>query len=400
MNKTKTLVVGGGFGGIKVALELANSEHFDVTLLSDQPNFHYFPTLYHTATGGRQAESSIPLTSLFEGKKIKLVNGRVENIDRHKHRVTTTDGKHYDYDNVVLSLGSVPNYFGIKGIEEFAYAIGTPEKAKQFKNHLHEQLVSQHAPDLNYVIVGGGPTGIELSGSLTGYLKEIMEAHGIKHRAVHVDLIEAAPKLLPRMPKAMSRAVTRRLRRLGVKIYLGKVVQGETADTLMVDGNPIQSHTVVWTAGTTNNPFFKNNGFALNERGKVKVDDYMQAEPDIFVIGDNADTKFSGMAQTALYDGDFIAENLKRNAEGKLMRRYEPKEPIYVIPAGPHWAAVLWGKTQIYGLPGWALRTLADLKGFSDYQPWWKAGAQWMTGFEGEEECPECAKHGLSNIQI
>lgn len=400
MNKIKTLIVGGGFGGIKAALELADNEHFDVTLLSDQPDFHYFPTLYHTATGGRKAESSIPLNSLFEGKNVKLIQGKAEHIDRHKHQIKTTDGKKYEYDTLVLALGSVPNYFGIKGIEEFSYSISTPEKAKQFKNHLHEQLVSQHAPDLNYVIVGGGPTGIELSGSLTGYLKEIMKAHGIKHRAIHVDLIEAAPKLLPRMPKAMSRAVARRLRRLGVKLYLGKVVQGETADTLMVDDKPIQSHTVVWTAGTTNNPFFKNNGFALNERGKVKVDEYMQAEPDIFIVGDNADTKYSGMAQTALYDGDYVANNLKRNAEGKLMHRYEPKEPIYVIPAGEHWAAVLWGKVQIYGFPGWVLRSLADLRGFSDYQPWWKAGAQWMTSFEGEEECPECAKHGLSNIRI
>jgi NADH dehydrogenase len=400
MNKTKTLVVGGGFGGVKVALELAENKRFDVTLLSDQPDFHYFPTLYHTATGGRMAESNIPLTKLFEDKDVKLAQGRAVSIDRRKHQVITEDKKRYDYDTVVFALGSVPNYFGIKGIQEYAYSINTPERAKEFKNHLHRQLTADHKPDLNYVVVGGGPTGIELSGSLPGYLKEIMKAHGIKHRAVHVDLIEAAPKLLPRMPKAMSSAVARRLRRLGVKLYLGKVVEGETADALMVDGKPIQSHTVVWTAGSANNPFFKENGFALNERGKVKVDEYLQAEPDIYVIGDNADTKFSGMAQTALHDAIFVGRNLKRNADGQLMHRYEPKEPIYVIPVGPHWAAVLWGKVQIYGLAGWVLRSLADLRAYTDYEPWWKAGDQWMNSFEGEEECPQCAKHGLSNIQI
>lgn len=394
------LVVGGGFGGVKIALELAGSEHFDVTLLSDQPDFHYFPTLYHTATGGRMAESNIPLSTLFAGKNVRLAQGKAARIDRRNHRIITTDGKQYSYDTVVFALGSVPNYFGIRGIEEYAYGINSPQRAKAFKNHLHQQLSDQRAPDLNYVIVGGGPTGIELAGSLTAYLKEIMKAHDIRHRAVHVDLIEAAPKLLPRMPKGISRAVARRLRRLGVKLYLGKTVEGETADALMVDGKPVQSHTVVWTAGTANNPFFKENGFSLSERGKVKVDEYLQAEPDVYVIGDNADTKFSGMAQTALHDANFVSRNLARNAEGRLMHRYQPKEPIYVIPVGHRWSAVLWGKTQIFGILGWVLRSLADLRAFSDYEPWWHAGGQWMNSFEGEEECPDCAKHGLRNIQI
>jgi NADH dehydrogenase len=195
------------------------------------------------------------------------------------------------------------------------------------------------------------------------------------------------------MPNAMSRAISRRLRRLGVKLYLGKTVGGETADSLMVDGRPIQSHTVVWTAGVTNHPFFRENAFELNERGKVKVDEYLQAEPDIYVIGDNADTKFSGMAQTALYDGTFVGRNLTRQSKGSLMEHYKPKEPIYVIPVGPGWAAVLWGKQQYYGWIGWILRSLADLRGFKDYEPWWKAGEQWMTEFETEEDCPTCTKY-------
>jgi len=123
----------------------------------------------------------------------------------------------------------------------------------------------------------------------------------------------------------------------------------------------------------------------------VIVDDYLQAEPDIFVLGDNAATQYSGMAQTALYDAICASENLIRAAEGKLVKPYAPKRPIYVIPAGHNWAAVLWGKVQIYGLAGWALRLAADLVAFKDYQPWWKAGRQWMTEFETEEDCPTCA---------
>jgi NADH dehydrogenase len=218
-----------------------------------------------------------------------------------------------------------------------------------------------------------------------------MKSHGIKNRAVHVDLIEAAPRLLPRMPKKTSRVVRRRLRKLGVKLYLKSTVQGETADKLMVGGKPIRSHTVVWTAGVTNHPFFKENGFVLTGRGKVATDIYLQAEPDIYVLGDNANTPYSGMAQTALWDGKFVARNLKRHASGWRLRSYEAKPPVSVIPCGPHWAAVAWGRLRLYGWTGWLLREAADMKGFRSLEPWRRAAKQWYTEFTRDDECERCA---------
>jgi NADH dehydrogenase len=395
--KTHVLIVGGGFGGVKVALELAKNDRFDVTLLSSQPTFHYYPTLYHTATGGSHAQSSIPLSVLFEGKPTHVVEGVAKTLNRSKKTITTLEGKTYAYDILVLGLGSIPNYFGIKGIEEFSFNIMTPDEARRFKNHLHAQLNDARKPDLNYVIVGGGPTGIELAGALGGYLRDIMKAHGINRRNVHIDLVEAASKLVPRMPDHMSKRIASRLKHLGVRLYLNQKVEGETADALMVNGKPIQSHTVVWNAGTALSPFFEENGFSLSERGKVAVDDYLGAGKDIFVIGDNAATEYSGMAQTALHDAIFVADNIVRHAEGRLVKCYTPKRPIYVIPTGERWAAVLWGKRQIYGLMGWLLRLAADLVAFKDYQPWWRAGRQWMTEFESDEDCLTCAQHAQVN---
>jgi NADH dehydrogenase len=391
--KPRVLVVGGGFGGVKAALELSKQATFAVTLLSDRPNFHYYPTLYHTATGGAVRQSRIPLEELFAGRDVTLAQGAAHSLDRHKKVVKTSDGQEYPYDVLILALGVVTNYFGIQGLQEFSYSIKSPEEAQRFKNHLHDQLLANHKPDTNYVIVGGGPTGVELAGAMPGYMREIMAAHGIKRRAVHIDLVEAAPKLVPRMPVRMSRLIAKRLRKLGVKIYLKSAVQGASADSLMVDGKPILSHTIVWTAGVTNNPFYKENGFTLNERGKVTVNEYLEAEDDVYVIGDNPDTTYSGVAQTALYDALFVTHNLHRRVQGKLMQRYTPKRPVYVLPVGPRWAAVQWGNIQLYGLIGWLLRNAADLIGFKDLEPWWKAAEQWTSEFETEETCTDCVKH-------
>jgi NADH dehydrogenase len=389
--KERVLILGGGFGGVKAALELADDRHFDITLLSEEADFRYYPMLFHTATGGRRANSSIPLTQLFANKPVSLVKDTAVTLDRKAKTITTRDGQVCQYDTLVIGLGVVTNYFGISGLAEYSYSIKSQNEAELFKTHLHQQLTDERRPDLNYVIVGAGPTGIELAGALPGYLKYIMKNHAISPRKVHVDLIEAAPRLLPRMPKDVSRRVGRRLKKLGVKLYIGSAVQGQTADELTVDGKPIRSHTVIWTAGVTNHPFFADNHFVLMGRGKVGVDTYLQAEDNIFVIGDNANTPFSGMAQTALHDGEFVAKNFQRRAAGKQFKSYVAKQPVTVIPAGPHWAAVQGRHLRIQGFLGWAILEAAYIVGFHHLEPWPKAMRQFLSEFSTQDNCPICA---------
>ncbi|HXR49408.1 MAG TPA: FAD-dependent oxidoreductase [Verrucomicrobiae bacterium] len=388
--KERILIVGGGFAGVKAALELAGEQHFEIALLTDSNELRYYPTLYHTATGGKRANSSIALSTIFADKDIELKQGSAATLDRKAKTVTTTDGQALAYDTLILALGVVTNYFGIPGLQEFSYSIKTQAEVERFKAHLHKQLEDERRPDLNYVIVGAGPTGIELAGALPHYLQHIMANHGMPARKVHIDLIEAAPRLLPRSPKDTSRSVRRHLRKLGVRLYLGSVVQGETADELTVNGKPIRSHTVIWTAGVTNHPFFVANQFVLTKRGKVAVDTYLQAEDSIFVLGDNANTPYSGLAQTALYDGKFVANNLRRRAVGKRFKSYIAKQPISVIPAGPRWAAVEWGVLHFQGRLGWLLREAADLIGFHDLESWPLATKQWLTEFSGQDNCAVC----------
>lgn len=390
MAKHRVVIVGGGFGGIKAALELSGDKRFQVTLIADHTNFRYYPTLYRTATGGRKMVSSIPLNDVFKGKAVQILNDKVTSIDRKARTIKTKVGHIVGYEALILSMGVKTNYFNISGLKELSYGIKTNADAGELKAHLHRQLMEDKKLDLNYVVVGGGPTGIELAGVLPSYIRKITKQHGLGRRAIHVDLIEAAPRLVPRMPKDISRRLARQLRSVGVKLYLGTTVQAQTADALIVNNKPIRSHTVIWTAGIANQPFFAEQDFQLAKNGKVRVDQYLQAELGIYVIGDNADTPYSGMAQTALYDGKFVATNLKRLAAKQDPKPYLAKKPIYVFPAGHHWAAVLWGNIRIYGKLGWLLRSFADLVAYHDYAPWEMAARLWAAGDDEEETCLVC----------
>ena len=393
IQKQRILIIGGGFGGVKTALDLSrHTDKFEITLISERPDFWYFPTLYHTATGGTRLQSSITLERLFRNKQVTLIQGKASSVGRIAHTISLEDKTVISYDNLVLALGVVTNYFGIPGLPEFSYGIKSIAEAEELKRHLHQQIVDEGKPDLNYVIVGGGPTGIELAGSVGRYVHFVMQRHGIEGHRLHVDLVENSKHLMPRMPKSVGKAVEHQLKALGVKLYLGQAVQGETADKLNVNGKPIRSHTVVWTAGQANNPFYASNEFGLSPRKKVIVDEFLRVKGDdhIFVIGDNAETEYSGMAQTAVYDAEFVAHNLVKEAEHEPKIAYRPKKPVYVIPAGEHWAAVEWGNFHMYGWLGWFLREAGDFVAFTDIESVPDAAGQWAHVMQHQHLCAIC----------
>jgi NADH dehydrogenase len=388
--RKKIVIVGGGFGGVKAALILSKSRLFDVTLVSDKPDFRYYPRLYHTATGGSSKESSILLTNIFAGLPITIVRANVKSLNRENKTIQTDEGVDIHFDNLILALGMVTNYFGIPGLDKYAYGIKSNEEAMRLKKHLHDTLLIDKKPDHHYIVIGAGPTGIELAGQLKFYLKEIMSKHSIKNHNINVDLIEAAPRLLPSMPPQTSHSVYKRLQKIKVKLLVNHAVQAEDFDSLTVSGRPMKSHTVIWTAGVTNNPFYKNNAFKLNERGKVVVNEYFQTEDNIFVIGDNAASTYSGLAQTALANAILVSKNLIASENNSQVQKDKPKKPVAVIPAGKNWAAVVWGRVKINGFLGWLLREAADFVAFHDLEPWWKASQQWATEFQEDNLCSIC----------
>jgi NADH dehydrogenase len=391
--KPHVIIVGGGFGGVRAARRLARRGFVTVTLISSDSAFAYYPQLYHAATGGSRSESALPLGDLLDGTGVEFVQDTVTTLDTAAHTVTGASGRAYHYNDLILALGSVTNYFGIKGLEEFAYNIKSITGAERFKRHLHDQLIQHHQTDLNYVVVGGGPTGVELAAALGGYLHRITRLHGLKRPKYHIDLIEAAPRLVPRSPEAYSRRVQRQLQRLGVKVMTGAVVQAESATQLKLKGETLKTQTVVWTAGVANNPFYAANAaaFTLAKNGKVQVNEYLEAAPHVYVIGDNAATPFSGMAQTAIYDADFVARDIWYNRTGRQRPAYLPKAPITVLPVGERWAAVQWGSVRLYGFIGFVLRRAADLIAYADIESWPKAWRVWLADSRHEDNCRVCA---------
>jgi len=391
-NNHSVVIVGAGFGGIRAAARLSGRAGISVTLISSSDSFFYFPQLYHAATGGARTESAIPLSEVLEGKQLKVVQDTVTKLDPDNKVLTGESTTEYHYDTLILALGSVTNYFGIQGLKEFSFDIKTIAGAERFKQHLHKQLIEDKKTDTNYVVVGGGPTGVELAGALGDYLKRITKLHGMPRPSYKLDLVEAAPRLLPRSPESMSAKVQKHLEQLGVSVMTAATVKAETAEELQLAGESLQSKTVVWTAGVANNPFFKDNAtlFNLAKNGKVVVDDHMQSRPGLYVIGDNAMTQFSGMAQTAIYDADFVVKDIMKARGGHQGPAYRAKSPISVIPVGTHWSAAQWGSLLLYGYPGYILRRLADLVGYADMEAWPKAVRVWMEDSRREDDCPIC----------
>lgn len=394
MPKINVVIVGGGFAGLRVARQLRRYQNrFNVRLVTDSTVFRYSPALYRSATGFRKRESIIPIRHITKGyKNLSLIHARVKSINRTKKTLTTDEGKVIHYDICILSMGVVTSYFGIPGLEENSFSIKTPEGLDKLKNHLHQTLTDDQRPDANYVVVGGGPTGVELSAALASYLRKIIKKHKTKKRAVNIELIEAAPKVLQIMHPKVSKVTAKHLRKLKIKLLLGEAVKGETSDSITISNRSIPSKTVIWTAGVTNNPFYKQNPeqFNLNERGKVVVDDYMMIDENTYVLGDNAATPYGGLAQVAIRDATYAASSILRISRGQKLRKYNQKRPIYIVPAGKSWSVMQYKNFVYSGKLVAVLRSIADLYGYAEVMGMRKAFGIWRGQNTSEETCRVC----------
>ncbi len=376
----KILIVGGGFAGIRAAVELARDSKNEITLISDRPDFQYYPTLYSSATGKSRLESWTPLGEIFaDTTNVTVYIDTVERIDAEKKTLLGASGTTYHYATLIMAIGVVTTYFNIPGLDAYAHGIKSEEEIRRLKHQLFIDIAEKQQLDKNYVIIGAGPTGVELAAALGTYIRRLCKHYGVKRQNVRVRLIEAAPRVMPRASEVTSRRVTRRLKDLGVRVETNKRVERANATQVIVAGRSIESHTVIWTSGVTNHPFFAAHPkvFRLAENGRVEVDDYLMAHKDIYVLGDNANTPYTGLAQTAVHDASTVAANLRRQAVGKKPKKYRPVLPVSAVPVGRGWALVEWRWIRVYGWLGSLVRRGADLLGYLEVLPFGTSLGAW-----------------------
>lgn len=400
----RLVIIGGGFAGIRVALDLARRKTpgLKITLISSKPHFEYYPTLYRVVTGRSALQVCIPLFEIFEGLNVEVIEDFITQVNLKDHVLSGGIGSPYAYDYLVLAPGAETGYFNIPGLPELSYGFKSIGEALKLRQHLHDTLTpsadsttpqEKKVQAAHFMVIGGGPTGVEMSGELMQYAKKLARLHGSDQSMVTVDLIEAAPRLLPTMPADISNRVYDQLHRRGVNIFLNRTVIKEEVDELFLKDAQIKTNTVIWTAGVkTSRLIGLIEGLELDKRGRVVVDNHLQAKghAHVYVLGDAASTLYAGLAQTADEDGAFVAQNIVHNLTKAKQTAYVPHRPIYAIPAGPGWAVVLWGETRIYGRIASLLRAAADFRYLLSILSPLKAWAVFSKHGVLSEDCPVC----------
>ncbi len=343
-DRPRVVVVGAGFGGLWAAKALAKSP-VDV-LLIDRNNYHvFFPLLYQVAAAELEPEDiAYPVRSILHRRRnIDFLLADVTAVDMLAHMVKA-NGRNIPYDYLILATGSTTSYFGVHDAAEHAFPLRTLEQGIALRNHIlscfekavHEQDSSRRTNLTTFVIIGGGPTGVEFAGALAELVRGPVKKdyRSLDFQQVRVILLEAYGTLLPSLPHRLGAYAAHRLQKKAVDIQLGSSVTGVTLDAVHVkDGSTIPADTVVWTAGVQGSPDVQQWGLPLARSGRIAVESTLQVpnQPNVYVIGDLAYVEKNGhplpmVAPVAVQQGTTVAKNVIRQTEGKDPQPFKYKD--------------------------------------------------------------------------
>ncbi len=374
--------MGGGFAGVKLALELGRDEHFEVTLLSPHDQLEYHGALYRSATGRSPLEVVLPFREIFRGYPgVNLVNDYMVELRAASKEIKGQSGETYGYDAVVLTIGYEKEYFNTLGASEHTESIYTIFDAIKLRNRLQAVFEKKQIKSANIVVVGAGPAGVEVAGDISKFAKIVADQLKIKVAQPLVTIVDRAPKVLPMMSEEVSKKALERLKSLGIKFIGNAAVDHcNTRHLCLANSRMLKADVIIWTAGNRASAFFEQHPdlFTLDPKKRVLVGEYMQANsPNIYVLGDAASTPYSGMAQTAINDAEQLAANFKRYVRGQTLVPYEPRIPIYVVPIGEQWAISQKGDKVLTGKAGWRVRREADFFVIRSFLPESLAKKHW-----------------------
>lgn len=376
----RVLILGGGFGGMAVAKQLAGTAA-RITLV-DRRNHHLFqPLLYQVATASLAAPSiAAPLRQvLHRQRNLTVLLDEVVGVDLAAHRVHCAQGL-LDYDFLVVATGATHAYFGHDEWEPFAPGLKTLDDAflirrrvlLAFEHAERESDPARRQAWLNFVVVGGGATGVELAGTLIELARHTLsrEFRRSDPRRASVRLIEAGPRLLPAFDPELSEKARQQLERLGVEVHTGVAVTGIDADGVKLGERRLPARTVLWAAGVAASPVGRLLDTALDRAGRVRVlpDLSLRGHPEVFVIGDLATVEQAdgrpvpGVAPAAKQMGRYVADMIRARLKGgddTQPFRYRDQGSLATI--GRMAAVAQWGRLKLSGFPAWFVWLLAHI---------------------------------------
>jgi len=372
----RVVIVGGGFGGLAAAKALRRTLA-QVTLI-DRANHHLFqPLLYQVATSVlTPGQIASPIRGILRNQKnVTVILGEVTGVDKDRHCVLANsadrEGVPLPYDYLILATGVRHSYFGHNEFERFAPGLKSLADAVAIRNKIlqaFEQAEAEEDPSLHrdlltFVLVGAGPTGVEMAGAIAVLIRTTLrsEFRRIDPASARIVLLDMAPRVLGPFSENLSQAAKERLEKLGVEVRLGHGVDQIDDDGVIVAGERIVSKTVIWTAGVAPSPAGKWLGVETDRAGRVRIekDLTVPGHPEIFVVGDTAaleqDGKpLPGVAQVAIQQGRYAGKLIHSRITGSATPapfRYFDKGNMAVVGKG--FAVLQSGKIHLSGFPAW-----------------------------------------------
>ncbi|GMU43815.1 MAG: NAD(P)/FAD-dependent oxidoreductase [Xanthomonadales bacterium] len=369
--RPRLIVVGGGFAGLWCVRALAG-EAIDITLL-DRSNHHLFqPLLYQVATGGLSAPAiAAPLRHILRRQRnVRVLMAEVVGIDATARRVRLADGQELDGDWLLVASGSTHAYFGNEHWAPHAHGLKTLDDAMRIRAQVlgafeHAELSSdpaERAAWLNFVVVGAGPTGVELAGTLAEIARHTLrsEFRSIDPTRARVLLVEGGSRVLSAFEPAMSARAQRQLERLGVEVRTNAAVTAVAADHAIIAGERIATHTVLWAAGVAASPLGALLGAPLDRAGRVLVqpDLSLPGHPRIFVAGDLAclrdrERQIPGVAPAAKQMGTHVAAAIRAQLRKRRVPSFRYRDYGALATIGRMAAVIQMGRLRLSGLPAW-----------------------------------------------
>jgi NADH dehydrogenase len=366
-DRAQVVIIGAGFGGLNAAKSLKNV-NVDITIV-DRRNFHLFqPLLYQVASAAlNPSDIAYPIRSVFRRQPNvqRIVMGEVVGLDLERRRVKLKEGADVAFDYLVVASGATHSYFGNDQWSEFAPGLKTIEDALYIRRQILSAFEeAERHPDraaelLTFVVVGAGPTGVEMAGAMAEIAVHAM-ANEFKHidpTSSRVILVEGAPHVLPVYPEPLSRKAKRQLETLGVEVMTGSLVESiDGSGVLLGDGTRIASETVLWAAGVKASQLGELLGAPLDRAGRVEVEPDLSipGSKNVFVIGDLATVPgVPGVAPAAMQMGRYVARLIRSDLTGKERKPFAYRNKGSLATIGRARGVADFGAIRFSGFLAW-----------------------------------------------